>query len=177
MSDIIFTARQKSHVPSSYSSGRITPQDHSGRNRTRLGTSQSQREYPDPNGWWNYIVHFASCRWWWINSPNTIFPPSIVLLFINPLPYKPMFLQTQSRRLLKTLTHCQTANFRRFQTERVCRQQFQIWWKWQKVIQAGKKHCGKRRNCSLRAISPFPTVFSKGLFPRGVKRRHCAGMS
>ena len=23
-----------------------------------------------------------------------------------------------------------------------------------------KKHCGKRRNCSLRAISPFPTMFS-----------------
>ena len=22
------------------------------------------------------------------------------------------------------------------------------------------KHCGKRRNCSLRAISPFPTLFS-----------------
>ena len=34
----------------------------------------------------------------------------------------------------------------------------------------------KRRNCSLRAISPFPTVFSKGLFPRGVKRCHCVGM-
>ena len=28
----------------------------------------------------------------------------------------------------------------------------------------------------LRAISPFPTVFSKGLFPRGVKRCHCVGM-
>ena len=40
----------------------------------------------------------------------------------------------------------------------------------------GRKHCGKRRNCSLRAISPFPTVFSKGSFPRGVKRRHCVGM-
>ena len=40
----------------------------------------------------------------------------------------------------------------------------------------GRKHCGKRRNCSLRAISPFPTVFSKGLFPRGVKRCHCVGM-
>ena len=26
------------------------------------------------------------------------------------------------------------------------------------------------------AISPFPTVFSKGLFPRDVKRRHCVGM-
>ena len=35
---------------------------------------------------------------------------------------------------------------------------------------------GKRRNCSLRAISPFPPVFSKGLFPRGVKRCHCVGM-
>ena len=23
-----------------------------------------------------------------------------------------------------------------------------------------RKHCGKRRNCSSRAISPFPTVFS-----------------
>ena len=40
----------------------------------------------------------------------------------------------------------------------------------------GRKHCEKRRNCSLRAISPFPTVFSKGLFPRGVKRCHCVGM-
>ena len=40
----------------------------------------------------------------------------------------------------------------------------------------GRKHCGKRRNCSSRAISPFPTVFSKGLFPRSVKRRHCVGM-
>ena len=25
-------------------------------------------------------------------------------------------------------------------------------------------------------ISPFPTVFSKGLFPMGVKRCHCVGM-
>ena len=36
----------------------------------------------------------------------------------------------------------------------------------------GRKHCGKMRNCSLRAISPFPTVFSKGLFAWGVKRCH-----
>ena len=74
------------------------------------------------------------------------------------------------------LTHYQTTNFRLFQTERVCRRQFQIWRKWKKVIQTGRKHCGKRRNCSLRAISPFPTVFSKGCFPRGVKRCHCVGM-
>ena len=32
-----------------------------------------------------------------------------------------------------------------------------------KSIQMGRKHCGKRRNCSLRAISPFPTMFSKDL--------------
>ena len=29
---------------------------------------------------------------------------------------------------------------------------------------------------TVGAISPFPTVFSKGLFPRGVKRCHCVGM-
>ena len=26
----------------------------------------------------------------------------------------------------------------------------------------GRKHCGKRRNCSLQANLLFPTVFSKG---------------
>ena len=75
-----------------------------------------------------------------------------------------------------SLTHYQTTNFKLFQTERVCRQQFQVRRKWQKVIQTGRKHSGKRRNCSLQAISPFPTVFSKGLLPRGVKRCHCVGM-
>ena len=74
------------------------------------------------------------------------------------------------------LTHYQTTNFRLFQTKEVCRRQLQIWRKWQKVIQTGRKHCGKRRNYSLWAISPFPKVFSKGLFPRGVKRCHCVGM-
>ena len=29
----------------------------------------------------------------------------------------------------------------------------------------GRKHCGKRRNCSLRAISSFPRVFQKACFP------------
>ena len=32
-----------------------------------------------------------------------------------------------------------------------------------------KKHYWKRRNCSLRAISPFPIVFSKDLYIRYVK--------
>ena len=66
-------------------------------------------------------------------------------------------------------------NFRLFQTERVCRWQFQIWWKRQKAPKMGRKHCGKSRNCSLRAISPFPTVFSKDLYCRHPKTRACLG--
>ena len=31
------------------------------------------------------------------------------------------------------------------------------------AVQVFLKHCGKRRNCSLRAICPFPTVFSNPL--------------
>ena len=42
------------------------------------------------------------------------------------------------------LTFSQTPNFRSFQTERVGRRQFQIWRKWKKVIQTGRKHYGKR---------------------------------
>ena len=34
---------------------------------------------------------------------------------------------------------------------------------------------GKRRNCSLRAISSFPDVFSKDLYYRHVKTRACLG--
>ena len=60
-----------------------------------------------------------------------------------------------------------------FQTEGVCRRQFQILWKRDKVLYKGRKHCGKRRNCSLRAISPFPSVFSKDLYCRHVKTRAC----
>ena len=59
------------------------------------------------------------------------------------------------------LTLYQTTNFRHFQTERVCRWQFQIWQKCQKVILMDWKHCGKRQNCSSRAISPFPSVFKR----------------
>ena len=59
------------------------------------------------------------------------------------------------------LTPNQATNFGLFQTERVCRRQFQVRWKCLKVFETGRKHSGKRRNCSLRAISPFPSVFQK----------------
>ena len=64
-------------------------------------------------------------------------------------------------------------NFRLFQTERTFRRQFKILSEGQKVLQMGRKHCGKRRNCSSQAISPFPTVFSKDLYWRHIKTRAC----
>ena len=62
----------------------------------------------------------------------------------------------------KKLTLSQTTNFRLFQTETVCRRQFLIWWKWQKGLQAGKKHCGKKR--ILLVTSNFS--FSHSVFKR-----------
>ena len=96
---------------------------------------------------------------------------------VNPLPGDKVLDWSKLKQIADDiLTHYQTTNFRLFQSERVCRRQFQIWRKWKKVIQTYRKHCGKRRNCSLRAISPFSTVFSTGLFPRGVKRFGCVGI-
>ena len=43
------------------------------------------------------------------------------------------------------------------------------------VLQMIRKHCGKRKNCSLQAISLFPTVVSKDLSCRQVKTRPCLG--
>ena len=38
---------------------------------------------------------------------------------------------------VRALTLSQTTNFRPFQIQRVCRRQFQMWWKWQKVLRNG----------------------------------------
>ena len=38
-----------------------------------------------------------------------------------------------------------------------------IWMNWDTIICLSRKSCGKRRNCLLRAISPFPTMFSKAV--------------
>ena len=38
------------------------------------------------------------------------------------------------------------------------------------VLKTGRKHCWKRRNCLLQAISPFLTVFSKDFYCRHLKR-------
>ena len=76
-----------------------------------------------------------------------------------------------------TLTHYQTTNFRLFSSKlkEFADDNFKFGEKWKQSIQTGRKHCGKRRNCSLQAISSFPTVFTKGLFPRGVKKVSLCG--
>ena len=75
------------------------------------------------------------------------------------------------------LTHYQTTSFRLFQTERFADDNFKFDENGRKLSKWVENTVGKGEIApNERAISPFPTVFSKGLFPRGVKRRHRVGM-
>ena len=64
--------------------------------------------------------------------------------------------------------------FRPVQIQSICRRQNKCD---QQIIEIsvgkGGKHSEKRRKCWLPAFSPFPTMFSKGLFPSVVKSRDC----
>ena len=83
---------------------------------------------------------------------------------------------------LSSLTLSRMTNFRLFQAERVCRRRFQIWWKWQELLQIGWKHCEKNRNCWLRVFSIFfhsvfkrlilQTSKNQGLFGKGLTHSH-----
>ena len=68
-------------------------------------------------------------------------------------------------RLEKPLTLSQTTNFRLFQTERVCRRQFSVSRKWQKVLQQARKLNEKEK---LLVTSNFS--FSHSVFKRLVKQ-------
>ena len=39
-----------------------------------------------------------------------------------------------------------------------------LWANGHAIVWLSRKYCGKRRNCSLWAISPFPTMFSKAVW-------------
>ena len=77
-------------------------------------------------------------------------------------PVLPLSAQCSNKLGANGLTHYQTTNFK---LKESADDNFKFDGNSSKVLQKDRKHCGKRRNCSLRAISPFPTVFSKGLFP------------
>ena len=59
-------------------------------------------------------------------------------------------------------------NFRLFQTERVCRQ-FQIWRKWQKAIQTGRKLWEKEKLLVTSNFSFPHSVLKKACFPGASK--------
>ena len=89
------------------------------------------------------------------------------------------FLLSSSAQVLLTLS--QTTNFWLFQTERVCRRQFQIWWKWQKVLQRGGKHWEKEKLLFRSNFSFSDSVFKRlvlqtrwnlGLFGKGLTLYH-----
>ena len=71
-------------------------------------------------------------------------------------------------------------NFRLFQTERVCRRQFQILRKWQKALQMGSKHWKKEKllytsdfsfSHSVLKRLVLQTCKNQALFGKGLKRR------
>ena len=55
----------------------------------------------------------------------------------------------------------QTTNFRCFQTEIVCRRQFQIWWKWQKFSKLVENTVGKGEIVCYEKFLIFPQCFQK----------------
>ena len=69
----------------------------------------------------------------------------------------------------KELNHYQTTNLDWFKLKEFADDNL-------KFEENGRKLSKQVENTVLRAISPFPTVFSKGLFSRGVKRCYCVGM-
>ena len=61
----------------------------------------------------------------------------------------------------KGLTLSKTINFRPFQSDEFADNKFEFDENSRNFSQTGRKHCGKRRNWFLLAISPIPTVFPK----------------
>ena len=70
---------------------------------------------------------------------------------------------------------CRVENFRLFQTQRLCRRQFQIWWKWRKVIQKVRKHCGGKEKLLFMSNFSFSYSVFKRLVLQTRKRKVCLG--
>ena len=89
--------------------------------------------------------------------------------------FKGFFLSVIKSQDGKELTHYQTTNFRLFQTENVCRRQFQILRKWQKVIQTGRKHCGEKEKLLVRSNFSFSHSVFKRLLSQGHQKVSLCG--
>ena len=65
--------------------------------------------------------------------------------------------------------------FRLVQIKTNCRQHFRVHSKLKNKCHNklyGRKHCDKRRNCLLQAISPFFTMFSTTIYLQCIKMQH-----
>ena len=65
---------------------------------------------------------------------------------------------------LNSLTRYQMTNFRLFQTERVCRRQFQFWRKWHKLSKWVENTLGKGEIARYEQFLLFPQCFQKACF-------------
>ena len=70
---------------------------------------------------------------------------------------------------IRSLTHYQTANFRLFQTERVCRRQFQIDENGRKLSKRVENTVGKGEIARYEQFLLFPQCFQKVCLPRASK--------
>ena len=84
----------------------------------------------------------------------------LFITILMPGPFPP----SQMAYSVTIITHYQTTNFRLFQTERVCRQQFQIRRKWQKVIKWVENTVGKGEIARYAQFLLFPQCFQKACF-------------
>ena len=57
-----------------------------------------------------------------------------------------------------------------------CTRHLKVHLKWKNSTTYGRKHCEKRRNCLLQAISPFLTMFSTATNLQCVKMWYCVVM-
>ena len=71
----------------------------------------------------------------------------------------------------KELTHYRRQNFRLVKIKTNCRQHFKVHLKWKISTIEGRKHCEKRRNCLLQAISLllkcFPQLYTFSVSKHG----------
>ena len=107
------------------------------------------------------------------------FPTMFSTLHKTNFKFSFTFILSSSHAFNLTIRKCvKTTDFKLVQTERLCRQQFQIWQKWKKVIQTSRKHWEKEKLLVTSNFSFSHSVFkrlvqqtckSQGLFGKGLK--------
>ena len=76
-------------------------------------------------------------------------------------------------RTMSVFNSYQTTNFGMVQIGSICRRKYKCNLTIKISYRMGRKYCGKRRKCWLSAFSPFPTMISKGFFPRVFNSQDC----